>query len=89
MEDRKVDCQDNAIVVAQDVIYSHCRTFVACRHVSLCQYYCNVALCFMYWFTTINVLNKQYLCKLTLKIMLLKIVVLGAFGAKDFEDSSW
>ena len=43
----------------------------------------------MYWFTTINVLNKQYLCKLTLKIVLLKIVVLGAFGANDFGYSSW
>ena len=36
-----------------------------------------------------NLLNEQYLRKLTLKRTLLKIVVLGAFGAKDFEDRSW
>ena len=43
----------------------------------------------MYWFTTMNVLNELYLHKLTLERTLLKIVVLGAFGAKDFEYRSW
>ena len=41
----------------------------------------------MYWSATINVLNKQYSRKLTLIIVLLKIVVLGVVGAKDFEYS--
>ena len=43
----------------------------------------------MYWFTTMNVLNEQYLHKLTLKRMLLKTVILGAFRVKDFEYRSW
>ena len=43
----------------------------------------------IYWFTTMNVLNEQYLCTLTLKRTLLKMVLLGAFGAKDFEYRSW
>ena len=43
----------------------------------------------MYWFIIMNSLHKQYLHKLTLKRMLLEIVVLGAFGAKDFEYRSW
>ena len=37
----------------------------------------------------INVLNKQQLCKLTLQRMLLIMVILGAFGAKNFEYCSW
>ena len=36
-----------------------------------------------------NVLNEEYLRTLTLKRMLLKMVVLGAFGAKDFEYHGW
>ena len=43
----------------------------------------------MYWFTTMNVLNEQYLRTLTLKRTLLKMVILGAFGAKDFEYRGW
>ena len=43
----------------------------------------------MYWFTIVNVLNEQYLSTLTLKRTLLKMVVLGAFGAKDFEYRDW
>ena len=43
----------------------------------------------MYWFTTVNVLNEQYLHTHTLKRTLLKMAVLGAFGAKDFEYRSW
>ena len=39
--------------------------------------------------TTMNVLNEQYLRTLTLKRTLLKMVLLGAFGAKDFEYRSW
>ena len=39
----------------------------------------------MYWSTTIDVLNKQYSRKLTLIIVLLKIVVSGVVGAKDFK----
>ena len=39
---------------------------------------------YIYWFTTMNVLNEQYLHTLTLNRTLLKLVVLGAFGAKNF-----
>ena len=37
----------------------------------------------------INVLNKQQLCKLALQRMLLIMVILGVFGAKNFEYYSW
>ena len=36
-----------------------------------------------------NVLNELYLRTLTLKRTLLKMVVLGTFGAKDFEYDGW
>ena len=73
-----------------NVIYSHCNNFCglqACVPL-LVLLHCGFVF-HMYWFTTVNVLNKQYLRKLTLKRTLLKIVVLGAFGAKDFEYRSW
>ena len=55
----------------------------------MCPFVSSSFVFHMYWFTTMNVLNKQHLHKLTLKRTLLKMVVLGVFGAKDFEYRSW
>ena len=55
----------------------------------MCPFVSSSFVFHMYWFTTMNVLNKQHLHKLILKRTLLKMVVLGVFGAKDFEYRSW
>ena len=74
-----------------DVIYSHCIYnfcgLQACVPL-LVLLHCGFVF-HMYWFTTRNVLNELYLRTLTLKRSLLKMVVLGAFGAKDFEYHGW
>ena len=70
-----------------DVIYSHCITcgLQACVHLLLLLH-CGFVF-YMYWFTTMNVLNEHYLCTLTLKRTLLKMVVPGGVWGQGFRIS--